>query len=761
MAFGFFRRRQKMVVVIMAVLMVSFLVGYQGLRMLTETDPRDVVVGATSAGDLTRGELQAADTDINLLSSYVQLGDVRERDIWPTEVEFLTLRYRNARAERAYALLLKEAQQAEVMVTEGDIDEFFAGTGRPVESDQYREMISAFKARTQLAEKHLRAPVGRWLRIHKAFMASRANVPPSEQQLRRLYRDLNEQISLRVAKIPTEKFLEGVGEPSEEQIQAQFNQFKAASPGQFRSVASFGFGYRQPDRARVLYLFVSRDVVERVTRPSRKEARKHFLQHQSRYVKEVPVASSQPATTTSGPATSPATLPAQVRRVPMKFSEAKQQILDELKTRAVNNKLEDVLARAEALADAYEESGVSDRNIYQWVKDQMTHSADQALARVIKAVEIRQEPLPRAMDVLAEAAGLQVICYPFGKTGLGELDPDVKVTLSRRNITLAEALKEISEQVKWPPVRWAMCEGFEGVIFPADEKIGLFPSIVKQTGLADRTEMLGDEILSASYTRAWKRLVDIVFPRQGGRPIRVNQEGPQMHVLGDRPGRLLWRLTEAVPAHVPDRMNEDIRKQVIRDIKTKRAFQGAIAESQKLLTAAKQAGLEAAAKAAGFETQITGLFSRKRAFSPQQEILMLAIQQRIPRSEALIQLLLARPIEYRVSDVPGIELRERHLREYLLAGAFALSPKDVEPKPGSAPYPQQTRPVSALELPALKSVLVMERVDFRPAITAEYEQQGRKDLLAALAAMQEWEMREMWFALRQIEQRMNFTPTQP
>jgi len=763
MAFGFFRRRQKMVVVIMAVLMISFLIGYQGFRMLTETDPRDVVVAGTSAGDLTNGELLAADSDINLLSRYVHLGQIQQRDIWPTEVEYLNLRYRNERAELAYALLLKEAQEADIIVTEGDIDEFFRGAGRPIGSEQYRAMISAFKAGTQLAEKHLRAAVGRWLRIHKAFVTAMANVPPSEQQLRRLYRDLNEQISLRVVKIEAQKFLDGAAEPSEQQIQAQFNQFRAERPGQFRSVASFGFGYRQPDRARVLYLFVSRDVVERVTRPGGKAALKHFLQNRSRYVKELPVATSQPATSASRPATAAATRPAEVRRVPMKFSEAKQQIIEELKARAVNNKLEDVLARLTALAETYQDSGVSGPNVYEWVKQRMTHSADEALARVLKAVEIRQEPLRRAMDILAEAAQLQAICYPFGKTGQGELAPDVKVTLSRRNITLAEALKQISEQVKWPAVQWTMCEGFEGVIFPVDEEIGLFPIAVKQTELVDAGGLLKDEILSASVTRAWKPLVQLVFPGQGessARSIKVNQDGPVMQVLGAKSGRLLWRLTKIVPAHVPDRMTEDIRKQVIRDIKTKTAFQGAIAESRKLLAAAKKSGLEAAAAAAGIETETTGPFTRKQAARPQEEILMLAMQRRISPSEALIQMILAKPVDYRIPDVPGIELPQRRLREYLLSGAFALSPKDVEPKAGDAPYPQQPRPVSALELPALRTVLVMERAEFRPAVISDYENQGRSGLLRDLMALQRWEARQTWFRLPDIKQRMNFIAKQ-
>ena len=44
MAFGFFRRRQKMVIIIMVVLMVSFLVGIQGFNMLFGSKPEKAVL---------------------------------------------------------------------------------------------------------------------------------------------------------------------------------------------------------------------------------------------------------------------------------------------------------------------------------------------------------------------------------------------------------------------------------------------------------------------------------------------------------------------------------------------------------------------------------------------------------------------------------------------------------------------------------------------------------------------------------------------
>ena len=91
--------------------------------------------------------------------------------------------------------------------------------------------------------------------------------------------------------------------------------------------------------------------------------------------------------------------------------------------------------------------------------------------------------------------------------------------------------------------------------------------------------------------------------------MKVGEEGPRMIVIGQRQGMLLWRPTEAVPQHAPQQITAELRKDIIRDIKIKKAFQhGAIAKAQEVLEAARTEGLEAAAKAGNMESTTTGFW---------------------------------------------------------------------------------------------------------------------------------------------------------
>ena len=455
----------------------------------------------------------------------------------------------------------------------------------------------------------------------------------------------------------------------------------------------------------------------------------------------------------------------------MKFSEAKEQILEKLKRQTVERKLKDILFRAEALLREYEQGGANNTNPYEWIKDGMTFSADDVLSRKLAAVEIYNERLDVAIEQLARRAKLQAICFPFNAAGIEQIDPSLKVTLSARDITLAEALKRISVDLKWPEVRWAMCDGFEGVIFPVADRFDLFPIKVGQTNLVDRSELASEEILAQSVTLAGQPLQSIAFQaepfakrRQTASLMKVNEEGPQMLVMGPAPGRLLWRPIEAVPAHAPTEMTDDLRKQVVADIKTKKAFQKAIAHAQEMRKAAKKDGLEAVAKSEKIELAKTGLFTRKVIGSPQrqlqQQLFYLAMQGRQAGPDAFVQTILAQPFAVGSSDVPGITLRSAQLREHLLSEAFSLVPENVEPIPGDKPYPEKPYAVVSIELPARKEVLVLQRVDYRPAVAGEYEETGRQMLPQLIRTVRAWQMRETWFRLSSVEKRVAFTMVQ-
>ncbi|HUU59146.1 MAG TPA: hypothetical protein VMZ50_06355, partial [Phycisphaerae bacterium] len=171
MAFGFFRRRQKMVVIIMAVLMISFLIGFQGFQMIFHTNPEDIVLATTSLGELKNGDLRRADSDVQVLRQFVGLGNPQRMLLapWPTDAEFMILVDQD-RPELTLALLEQAAEASHITITQGNVDEFFARIGCPVGGESYEAILSSFKSRAMGTEANLRATVARWLKVYQAYL---------------------------------------------------------------------------------------------------------------------------------------------------------------------------------------------------------------------------------------------------------------------------------------------------------------------------------------------------------------------------------------------------------------------------------------------------------------------------------------------------------------------------------------------------------------------------------------------------------------
>ncbi len=743
MAFRFFRRRQKMVIIIMAALMVSFLIGIQGFNMLFSHDPAKRAIGRIADGEVIWADLDSANSDLQILGSYVSLE-------WAS-ASFRQVLANGDDAALAYALLLKEARKSEAVVTEADVDRFFIRIG--LEGDAYDRLILEIRSRRGMTEKRLRGAVARWLKVEKIFRQAVALYPPSEVQLRHLYRDLNENIALRVVKLPAEAFLDKVPEPSGQEIASHFAKLRLILPDRYPTEASFGFGYFQPARIRISYLLVRTEPIERVTRVDDEAVRGHFLRHEERYrsqyIKDVS-AETAPAT---APATTPASAPAtqvatQAADEKAVFTWARPKIIAELTSGAVRAKVEKLLGRVDRLLEERSRRGeAAGADAYEQAAREMTAPADEALARRIDSLFIKNEPLERAVEILAKEAGLSAICYPWGAYGQITLAPSVRVTVVAKGITVARALEEITAQVfaavrqrPAPKFQWAMCEGFDGVLFPLDGEgsVKLFPLFAKTTPLIKQGELADDEVLRESYSlsKGGLSLQGIAFSPQvlGG---EVPFQGRRMYVRGSAGGRLLWRVVEAAPAHAPKSLvdAEGLQEQVVKDLKTAAAFALAQGRAAELKTAAERVDLEAAAEEAGFESYKTSLFPRLkvvRRFLTWRGMIVGVVEDIV------------------VSVVEALALPTPALREKLLARVFKLVPEDIEP-----PYTAAPSAVKVVPLPALRLVAVIQRADYRPAVQSEYEA-SRAQLADLLKFRRLMRARVAWFSYSGIKERLGF-----
>lgn len=765
MAMRFFRRNQKLVIIIMAVLMVSFLIGFQGFQSFVRGSRGSDVYG--KLGDDTKIKT----TDYSSASQDVQILD---------ELGFHGLSGYGALARMnpqqgdmilAFALLLKEAERASVTYNESTAEQFLQEvmenmglTGAKFE--QFRAQICR---KHDIAAKDLYRSVGHWQMIQTYYASSQVATPPSMPELRHLYRNLRESINLLLVDLPAEGLVAEVGEPTPQDIIAMFQQYRAVKPeARFPNLSSLGFSYYQPDKAAVAYLLVRRDVLDRAVTaiPGSDELLRYYNEHAAEFVREEPA--TQPATA--------ATQQAEPRKIQLSYSQAKDEILAMFHSQAVEERENSLLdlarkAVAEYNADpkaAAQLAGREFQDPYDYARFRLSGDAGSILQKKV-TLELTKERLDSAIRRLQEAAGLEQICYPWGRHGEVNLDPAVQVTLSVKDRTLDDVLAEITKQVKLPALQWATCATLPGVIFPVSG-VDFFPVSVRKTGLMDAQAMQKDDVLGRAQTDTrggrGQPMVQVIFSaadfrqndKERGSALQKGWEGQPMVVFGSRgqqEGKLLWRLADTSPAQVPDRVTDEIRKQVIADWKIQQALRKASEKAGKLAEAAKADGLAAAAKADKLEAKETGDFTREAITSPRQFMMQLALMRGLSEAQADAYARTAPPIELSVSRIPLLpplpqEAQALNLQARLMDELFKLVPEKVEP-----PYPPKPYAVEALTIPALQRAIVIQRVGYQPAVEGEF-QATRSGLADAIKTMRSWRAMLPWYHLANIEQRLGY-----
>lgn len=730
MAFAFFRRRQKLVIIIMAVLMVAFLIGFQGMESILSGGRGEQTVGTGRWGELTRREVESANSDIHLLNM-LGLGRQQYMGAVPTSVEFNALIVNEELdAALAYALLLQEARNDGLAaVSEDDVDRFLEALGYT--GAQYERLVTQLSDRAGQGEEILHAAIVRWLSIVVSFQNSASSTVPSEPELRHAFRDLSEEINLLVGEFRAVDFLEDVTqELTDEEILEQYNKYRTRPADTFESPEDFGFGYRRPDRVGISYLFVNREVVDRVARPTRAEAMDYWQEHPDEFVREVPV---------NGDAEGEST---EYRTEPMDFASAEPLIVEKLAPEVAERKVEDLLLRADRILQDI--PGDSETDPYVQVRRRMQRSAEVTLERRV-TVRIAGDTLRRAIEKLADAADLGAICYPWGDMGGISIDPAVEITLPLEQTTdaaLGDVLELITAQLlgdeqgqesspEASRINWAHCAELDSALFPVGGELEMFPVTAGRTGLLSVSELLRQPILGNAYTSQqggeglWRRAFDARgFGERGA--MNEGDPGSRMFVRGPDSGRLLWRLSEVSPAHdapqaeavteIPADLLEDVR----RDLRLMAAMEIAHEHADEAVAEGGEGNIRESLEQSTSRVFETGLFSRKTY----------GLQWR---------------------GIPQMRVGSRDVLRHMVQQAFELAPREV----ADSDEPSAAR---VLEFPPRRSVAVLQRIGYSPAIQTEYEQM-RPQLVGLLRRNRIVETCFEWFDSDNVIRRAQFKST--
>lgn len=738
MAFAFFRRRQKLVMVIMAGLMVVFILSSVITSKTSGLSHSSRAIGHTKLGDLTTDDRQQALDDLRILTS---LGLDNLQVPMPGVFSFYTLtkqrdpmadlqmmRYGQkinapmaTEADLGYALLLREAQKAGVHVGSAEADAFLA----QIDTEEH---MSQFRSQRQITQKDLRGAVERWMTISRMFDFSTVDTPPSSTEAQFIARQLFEKIKLQILPFQAEKYLDKVKNLTftPEQIQGQFQTYRNHVPDQFEDANSFGFGYVQPMQVNVTYALVDRQAIERVARPSREAIKDYYLEHRDEFA----VAASQPA---SGPAAATeANAPQRVKDL----SEVLPEIEQALSADAVQSKMNDAVGAIRSLVQEFNAGGKGEpAQVFQWVRSKMLATPEAVSAVLARPVtlEANQVSLKDAVEQLADKARLTAISFPWGRHGDKSLDPQVKVTLMAKDMPLGKALDELVAQAKWSPMQWGMCAGFEGVLFPlsGDGSEDLFPVQVRTTGMISDKTFQKDSVLSAAVKPANRQpMIFSAFysvPVQGAQAqkeaLKAGEDGPAMVVLDTLTRQpkaiVLWRLLGGAPQSIPPELTDDLRKQVTDDLHLQAAYDLAQKAAAEIATVAQ---FDSAAQKGEANTVESDFFARWSNIN-------------------------------QPSDVPPLALPENPLiRQTFVSTAFSLEPNSVEP-----PFDPKSGEIAKVALPPTRTVYVMRRIGFEPLVKKQFDEMYQQ-ILGGVAQNGMRQSLLMWFQLKQIKDRLSYTP---
>lgn len=305
--------------------------------------------------------------------------------------------------------------------------------------------------------------------------------------------------------------------------------------------------------------------------------------------------------------------------------------------------------------------------------------------------------------------------------------------------------------------------------------------VVRATDLMSAREMAEDDILGGAQALNGLPLYRIAFsvPELAGAGARTMTKvgdviSQPLAVNGLQRGRLICRVVQADPSHVPTSLTAEIREQVVDDYRTMAAFDLAVQAAEEAVATARADGLDAVAQARDIEILeapdtprsivlssvdvdpvMAQAMQSALAFATWQAEGMKGEQPRMLAPEAYAMTINSRPFLIGPPPVEGVDPAET--QRFLDAAFQGLTTSDEAPTTNDAESAEasDSEAFFAVPLPGQQAAMLVHRLDYRPAYEQEYEQR-RQMLLRAMAMMDRHDLRMRWFNPNEIETRVGF-----
>jgi hypothetical protein len=341
------KNNRKIMVFVVIFSMVSFVIGYTGLQILSNIfNPNKRVIAQYADGKkMNTYDLGYAQNELNVLRmmmsdqlltsqglggvllSYVlfpdsqvtgdiaaQLKQAVQRGQLPISLEELEAYFNQPphRTEDMWILLKDEAYTAGYVVSTDQAKQYYnsfltqmvAGQAQDMEQGQvmqyaaqlYSQTIAGIITRANITEADIFRTFGDLLSV--AFYANTImdNQAVTLSEVQALLGRSQERLDAEFVRIDADPFIDEDAEVSEEAVAAQFEAYKAVTPNESSPENPFGFGYKLPRRVQVEYMIVLMDDIQSQTEAPTAEAMEdYYSSNIQRFQTSVPSDPDDPA----------------------------------------------------------------------------------------------------------------------------------------------------------------------------------------------------------------------------------------------------------------------------------------------------------------------------------------------------------------------------------------------------------------------------------------------------------------------------------
>ena len=257
-----------LLMVFMALLLVAFLIPQQFQRGGGADGRLNVKVGKAFGRDITTADLAQVQDEWKIYGAVRGLSE-------PPSQAFLQ-----------YYLMMEEARRAGIRVGRDEVKTWLQSLPDAENRIRYMQRVSR-RSLDQICDV-----LARWRALELLHGLQSSAIAVSLPREEVAYRDQNQQAVARVIALDDRAFLSLVPEPTEEQLQAFFEECKGRTTA--HTDDKLVYGYLLPDRVKIEYLTVDPQRVKSRITIQAVQVKRYFEENRSKYMKPSPLA-TQPA----------------------------------------------------------------------------------------------------------------------------------------------------------------------------------------------------------------------------------------------------------------------------------------------------------------------------------------------------------------------------------------------------------------------------------------------------------------------------------